>query len=351
MKKLNYGVVGCGVFGEYQINGVAKLTNANLVALCDVNMERCKLMAEKFGVEKTYQDYNDLINDPEVEAVIVVTPDQKHAEVSIAAMRAGKHVLCEKPMSLNLDECREMIKVSEETGKKLMVGQICRMAPGFIEAKKLVDSGVIGELYFVESEYAHDYSLIPGADNWRTTPERHPIIGGACHAIDLLRWIAGDPIETSAYSNHKVLKDWPVDDCTVAIFKFPENVIGKVFCSIGCKREYTMRTVLYGTKGTITVNNTDPYIYVNRTQISNDGPVLGDVWGLGAGEEHELILSKKININDHNTQGENEQFCNAVLNDEPVPTDGREGAKTVAVCRAVVESCNSGMPVKIKYDF
>ncbi len=348
MKKLNYGVVGCGVFGEYQINGVVNLVNANLVAVCDVDEARCKEMAEKFAVPKTYTDYRDLIADDEIEAVIVVTPDQVHAEVAIAAMQAGKHVLCEKPMSLSLDECKEMIRVSEETGKKLMVGQICRMAPGFIEAKKLVDEGVIGELYFVESEYAHDYSLIPGAANWRTTPERHPIIGGACHAIDLLRWIAGNPTETVAFSNHKVLTEWPVDDCTVAIFKFPNEVIGKVFCSIGCKREYTMRTVLYGTKGTITVNNTDPYIYVNRTQLSDDGKVLGGIWGE---EEHELILSKKININDHNTKGENEQFCDCVLNDKPVPTDGREGARTVAVCRAVVESCNSGMPVKISYDF
>lgn len=348
MKKLKYGVVGCGVFGEHQIMGVVNLPQAELVAVCDVDEVRVKEIAEKYAVKKVYTDYKDLIADEEVEAVIVVTPDQVHAEVSIAAMKAGKHVLCEKPMSLSLDECKDMIRVSEETGKKLMVGQICRMAPGFIEAKRLVDSGVIGDLYFVESEYAHDYSKIPGAANWRTTPERHPIIGGACHAIDLLRWIVGDPVETSAYSNHKVLTDWPVDDCTVAIFKFPDNVIGKVFCSIGCKREYTMRTVLYGTKGTITVNNTEPWIKVNRARLCEEGSVLDGVWGE---EEHEHILSKKININDHNTAGENEQFCDAVLNDKPVPTDGREGAKTVAVCRAVVESCQSGLPVKIEYNF
>lgn len=348
MRKLCYGVIGCGIFGEVQIQGIVNLPNAELVALCDINEERCSAMAKKYNVRKTYTDYKDIIRDDEIEAVVVVTPDQAHAEISIAAMEAGKHVLCEKPMSLDLDECLEMIKVSERTGKKLMVGQICRMAPGFIEAKRLVDSGVIGELFYVESEYAHDYSHVPGADNWRTTPERHPIIGGACHAIDLLRWIAGDPVETSAYSNHKVLKEWPVDDCTVAIFKFPDDVIGKVFCSIGCKREYTMRTVLYGTNGTITVNNTDPYIYINRTQLSDDGPVLG---GILNGAEHECVLRKYIDINSHNTGGENEQFCNAVLNDVAVPTDGREGAKTVAVCRAVVESCNNGVPVKIKYDF
>ena len=165
MKKLKYGVIGCGVFGEHQIMGIVNLPQAELVALCDVNEERCKEMAEKYGAAKVYTDYHKLVEDEDVEAVIVVTPDQAHAAISIAAMKAGKLVLCEKPMSLSLDECKEMIRVSEETGRKLMVGQICRMAPGFIEAKRLVDSGVIGDLFYVESEYAHDYSKIPGSDN------------------------------------------------------------------------------------------------------------------------------------------------------------------------------------------
>ena len=348
MKKLNYGVIGCGVFGEYQIMGVVNLDNANLVAICDKDQNRMMEMAQKYNVAKTYTDYKELLKDEEIEAVIIVTPDQAHAEITIAALNAGKHVLCEKPMSLDLDECKQMINTSDKTGKKLMIGQICRMTPGFIEAKRLVDLGVIGDLYYVESEYAHDYSKIPGSDNWRTTPERHPIIGGACHAIDLLRWIAGDPTETFAYSNHKVLTSWPVDDCTISVFKFPNDVIGKVFCSIGCKRNYTMRTLLYGTKGTITVNNKDPYIYINRARLCDDGNVLGGTWGE---EEHELTLAKPIDLDHHNTKGENAQFCDCILNDKPLPTDGREGAKTVAVCNAVVESCKTGMPVKIEYNF
>lgn len=348
MKKLHYGIIGCGTFGEHHIMGIQELRNAEIVALCDVNLERCKELAERYGIKKVYRDYRELLKDEEVEAVAIVTSDQTHAEITEAALHAGKHVLCEKPMSLDLDECRRMIQASDESGKKLMIGQICRFTPGFIEAKKLVDKGLIGELFFVESEYAHDYSHMTSPNNWRMSPERHPIIGGACHAIDLLRWIAGDPVETTAYSNHKVLDEWPVDDCTIAIFKFPNNVIGKVFCSIGCKRDYTMRTVLYGSRGTIIVNNKDPYISICRDHLSDDGPVLGGVWGE---EEHTHVLRKQLKLNDHNTKDENDQFIAAVLNDTPVPTDGREGAKTVAVCRAVVESCASGLPVKIEYNF
>lgn len=348
MNKLHYGIIGCGVFGEHHIMGIQELKDAEIVAICDVNVERCKVLAETYGIPKVYADYNELLRDNEIEAVAIVTSDQTHAEITVAALRAGKHVLCEKPMSLDLEECKKMIKASDESGKKLMIGQICRFTPGFLEAKKLVESGVIGELFFVESEYAHDYSHMTSPNNWRMAPERHPIIGGACHAIDLLRWIAGNPDETMAYGNHKVMDAWPVDDCTVAIFRFPNQVIGKVFCSIGCKRNYTMRTVLYGSRGTIIVDNKNPYIQIFRDRLSDEGAVLGGIWGK---DDHKHILRKKIKLNDHNTMEENKQFITAVLNDTPVETDGREGARTVAVCKAVVESCATGLPVKIEYDF
>ena len=126
-----------------------------------------------------------------------------------------------------------------------------RYNPNFNRAKKMVEAGDIGELVYVESEYAHDYKHSRGYNDWRVSPEREGVIGGGCHAIDFLRWVAGNPTEVTAYSTHKYLMDWPVNDTTIAIYKFPNHVIGKVFCSIGVKRNYTMRTCLYGTKGTI----------------------------------------------------------------------------------------------------
>ena len=130
---------------------------------------------------------------------------------------------------------------------------------------RLIDAGRIGELFFVESEYAHDYSTAArGWNDWRVDSNRprEPYLGGGCHAVDLLRWIAGNPSEIMAYSNHKCLTDWPVDDCTISMMKFPNNVIGKVFVSIGCKRDYTMRSVFYGTRGTIIADNTLSLIHI-----------------------------------------------------------------------------------------
>ena len=229
-KKLRYAVVGCGNFGGQHLEALSRIAGIEVVALADVHIESCEEKKATFNLDANcYSDYNEMLKNEEIDIVTVATADKAHTGATVAALRAGCHVLCEKPMALFTEDCEEMIKTADECGKLLMVGQVCRYAPGFVKAKELVESGIIGELYFVESEYAHDYFGREGVDGWRADKDREPIIGGACHAIDLLRWIAGDPIETTAYSNHKMLTGWPVNDTTVAIMKFPNDVIGKVF--------------------------------------------------------------------------------------------------------------------------
>ncbi len=348
-KVLRYGLIGAGVFGGIHMSTLALMDHCEVKAICDKHIESAKELAEKYDVADVYSDYNEMLKRDDIDAVAVVISDKAHKDATIAALKAGKHVLCEKPMSLFVEDCRDMIKTADETGKILMVGQVCRFAPAFIKAKELVESGVIGELFYVESEYAHDYAKIPGVDGWRTDPDRDPIIGGACHAIDLLRWIAGDPYEVSAYSNHKVLRDWPVNDCTVALFKFPNDVIGRVFTSIGCKRDYTMRTVLYGDKGTIIVNNTDSHLTLfmeHRDENNIIEPAKNDIDLYN----HCIGHTIGVDVNNHNVKGEHESFRAAILDGAPVLMTGREGAKTVAVCCAVVKSAKTGQAVAVDYD-
>ena len=346
-RKVSVGMIGCGAFASNHLNGLVFQDKAEVVALCDKDAEKLKARSEKYNIPRCYTDMDEMLACDDIEAVIVTTSDQAHREATVKALRAGKHVLCEKPMALTVEDCEAMVKAEEETGKKLMIGQICRMTPGFVEAKRLVDAGVIGELFYVESEYAHDYSLFTDKNSWRADALRHIVIGGACHAVDLLRWIAGDPTETTAYSNKKMLTDLPTDDCAVAILKFPDNVIGKVFTSSGCKRRYTMRTQLYGTKGTILVNNTEPYVSVFRDRIVPGSKVLDGA--LKAESENDIRLEYPVSVNNHNVKGEHDAFFEAILEDKPVPTGGREGLATVRVCRAIIESADSGRTVKIEY--
>ncbi len=344
MTKLRVAVIGAGDFGHRHMTSITQSKNAQLVAVCDASEELARAASEKYGVDFYCTDYHDILKRDDIDAVTLPLPDQVHCRITVDALRAGKHVLCEKPMALDVEECKEMIKAAKETGKQLMVGQVGRYTPAFIKAKELIDDGEIGELFFVESEYAHDYSKIGGIGGWRVTPERHPVLGGGCHAMDLLRTIAGDPYEATAYANNKVLVDWPINDFTVGILKFPNNVIGKVMTSVGCKRTYTMRTVLYGTKGTIIVDNTSNTLSLFKESIESKEEMFDN--------DTQLIeLKIPIEVNNHNTVAEIDDFCMCVKENRPVTTDGVQGASTVKACLALVESAKTGQSVKIEYDF
>ncbi len=333
-KKLNICVIGLSKMGDLHMQGVIN-KGANLYAVCDTAEDRVKAAMEKYNVKIGVTDYRELVNDPEIDAAVIVTPDYYHLDMTRDFLRAGKDVLCEKPMALTVEECQEMIKVERETGKKLMIGQVCRCTPAFVMAKEMIDSGAIGDLYFVESEYAHDYGVSRGYDDWRVDPRREGFIGGGCHAVDLLRWIAGNPTTVSAYSNHKCLTDWPVNDCTVAIYQFPNDVVGKVFVSIGCKRDYTMRSAFYGTKGTIICDNTSPTITL--FQVNENGHGYTDPQTL------------PVEVNNHNIDAEISVFVEALQNGTEMPVSSIEGASTVVVCCATVEAAKEKKQIDIEY--
>ena len=343
-KVFNVGLIGAGRgIGLLHAKAVFETKGAKLLWVCDPDNEATAKVAADYDVPNTTADYKEVLADDTVDAVIIATPDQLHREMIQDSLAAGKHILCEKPLALTREDIEAIVSAVKKSDKIFMVGQLCRYTPGFVEAKKVVDSGAIGERTFIESEYAHDYAHIGGAGGWRVTPERHAIIGGGCHAVDLLRRIAGNPEEVFAYANHKVLKNWPVDDCTVAVMKFPNNVIGKVMCSIGCKRKYTMRTVLYGSKGTLVIDSKQAYITLYRDRFTEE-PYLKDRW------QQEIGMDIPIAVNDHNFCGEVTDFANAVIEGKLVDCTGEEGMVTVATCLAIVESAAKEEKVKISYD-
>ena len=330
MEKVRFAVVGVGGLGHRHIMGVLNNKElAELACVCDNREEVAKMRAEQYGVPY-FVDFYEMLKVGGFDCVILVTPDQIHREHAVAAMEAGYHVLCEKPLAQNMDDCIAMVETARRTGMKFMTGQVCRKSPGFIKAKEIVDSGEIGELFYVESEYAHDYQFYTPV--WRKDPVnlRYSIIGGGCHALDLLRWIAGNPTKVSALSNRKVLTDWPVDDCTIAIMQFPNNVVGKVFCGIGVKRDYTMRTCLYGTKGTVICDNRTPYITLYRHAVTDNNKHLYPA---------EQV---PVEVKDHNVTDEIYDMCQAILNDAPIECDAIEGSNTVAVGMACVISAAKG---------
>ncbi len=346
MEKVRMAVIGLKTFGKNaHVKAIVANESAELIAVCDIVEEIAKKVADEYGVPY-YTDYKELLKREDLDAITIATPDQIHREIAVCAMEAGKHVLCEKPLALSVEDCRAMIEASRKYERKLMVGQICRLAPSFILAKELIERGEIGEIFFIESEYAHDYAKKVGP-NWRFDPKspRHPVTGGACHAMDLMRWIAGDPTEVFAYGNKKMLAACPTDDCVIAVMKFPNEVLGKMFTSIGCKRRYTICTCIYGSKGTIIVDNTSADLSLFRAEA------MGEEMFSPSIENQAVELKIPVRAVKHNIHDEMRIFVSCIQNGTDPETDGVEGAKTVAACCAIVESTLTGEKVKPDYSF
>lgn len=349
-KTLRIGLIGFGSMGRTHTWAVRNLPffygalpfAAVTAGVCTTTQEKSDRVASEFGIPVATVREDDLIGDPDIDVIDVCTPNNCHYATVKKALAAGKHVLCEKPLSLHSDECREMIRTAEETGKILMVGQVCRLTPGFLKAKQLIDEGVLGEIYFVESEYAHDYTEIGG---WRKDPAlmRHPVTGGGCHPVDLLRWLTGsDPQEVFSYSTHRALPDWPCDDSTIAVLKFSEGLMGKILVSTGCKRAYTMRTVIYGTKGTLITDNTSP-------QISLYTSTFGELDSFMGKRMEEIEHRIPVRVDNHNFGDEIAEFCRCIETGSQPKISAEEGARAVAVCEAIIRSSATGNPEKVRY--
>lgn len=344
-RTLKLAVIGVSLtgIGNVYVRNILANRRAELVAICDVDKERLNAVADSYELSEDmrYTDYTELLKRGGFDAVCVSASDQAHARIAIDAMKAGYHVLCEKPMALKSDDCKRMIQTSKETGRQLMVGQICRFTPSFSLAKKMVDNGEIGDLFYVESEYAHKYANTD--QGWRCNdPDRNLVVGGGCHAVDLIRWFAGNPTEISAFGNQMSCDKWPYDDTTVASMKFSNNIIGKVMVSGGCLRAYTMRTVLQGTKGTIVMDNTSPSITLFKEEFMGIEKYYNTPM-------HRIEIKIPVEVNNHNLVEEINYFVNCLLEDKKIEIDGVQGCNTVIACNAIVDSAMTGKKIRPLY--
>lgn len=341
MNKIRMGVVSLGV-GSYHLDALNGIRDVEVTALCDINEELLKQKAAEYHVPFICTDYREMLGRDDIDAVTVTSPDQLHREMVVAFLEAGKHVLCEKPFALHKEDCEAMIEAGDKSGKILMVGQVVRMSQcAFV--KEIIDKGVIGDVFYLESEYAHDYTLGHASD-WRKDFKnpRHPVTGGGCHAVDLLRWFAGNPTEVFAYTNKKILTDWPLDDSAICVLKFPNNVIGKVFVSTGCKRRYTMRTLVYGSKGTVIADTMDTCVSLYLAEFNGVTKFLDR-------NMQNIEMRLLCPPQDHNFKGELEKFVSVIKGESENTLPGREGAATVCVCEAIIKSAETGKAEKVSY--
>ena len=216
MDRIRIGVIGLGWFGEIHCDAIAGVPNLELAALCTRRPERLAEMAAKYHVpRRTYRDYGELLADPAIDAVSIVTMWDQHTEPAVAALRAGKQVFLEKPMASTMADCAEIIAAAKSAKGILQIGHICRFNPRYRMAKQAIEEGRIGRIVAMNSRRNIPAAWTPGDPQQdRTHRRRRPI-----HDTDLMLWFTEDRI-VSAFAQTVDVRGLKYPDIGQTIYRF-----------------------------------------------------------------------------------------------------------------------------------
>ncbi len=278
MNQINWGIIGCGNVTEVK-SGPAfnKVEHSKLIAVMRRDASLAQDYAQRHQVPKWYSNADELINDPEVNAIYIATPPDTHLSYAIKAMQAGKPVYVEKPMARNAEECDRMNAVSRETGVPLFVAYYRRALPYFQKVKSLIESGVIGDIRFVNIVLQwQPYAEETGPDakpKWRVNPE---VSGGghfhdlASHQFDLLEYFLGPIVKATGFSRNQA-NLYEADDITVANWEFENGILGNgSWCfTVHPNQRQDLATVI-GSKGQISFSFFEKFDIIVHTAESTE---------------------------------------------------------------------------------
>ena len=329
---LKFALIGCGRIAQRHAEHIDN--NGILVAVCDIVASRAEELAAKFNA-KCYQDIDCLLKDcPEVDVVSVCSPNGLHAAHSIKALRAGFHVLCEKPMAINVYDCGEMIKAAERTNKRLFAVKQNRFNPPVAEVKRLIDDGKLGNINSIQLSCFwnrnNDYYL----NSWKGTLDMD---GGTLftqfsHFIDLLYWMFGDVKHVQAYTKnfmHKGIIDF--EDTGVAILEFYSGAIGTINYTVNSyAKNMEGSLTIFGEKGTIKIGGQ----YLNELEYQNIKDYR--IENLPAGNRANSYGTYQGSMSNHDKIYEN--LIDVLKNNAVISTSSFEGLKTVEIIDKIYRS-------------
>lgn len=343
---INVGILGCGKIAQVRhIPEYAENPDVKLAAFYNPSRKRAEEQAEKYG-GKVYDTAEELLADKSIDAVSICAANYAHAELSIKAMEAGKHVLCEKPMATTLADCEAMVECAKRTGKFLMIGHNQRLAKAHVEAKRLIDQGLIGDIITFRTTFGHGgpetWAINPGKNVWFFDKKKAAMGAMAdlgVHKTDLIQFLTGQRVvRTTArlVTLDKRGEDGEligVDDNAVCIYEMSGGAFGTMTASWTYYGAEDNSTVLYGTKGIMRIY---------------DDPAHSIVVKLVDGEE-QVYDVEQIQTNDNQTKsGVIDLWVECLKNNTPPEISGESALYAMRAVFASIESSQTGRAVEIE---
>ncbi|MFV0502410.1 MAG: Gfo/Idh/MocA family protein [Lachnospirales bacterium] len=355
MREVKVGIIGCGgIANGKHMPSLHKLPNVKIVAFCDLILERAEKAKEEYGTDDALvcTDYKELVSVLDIEIVHVLTPNSSHAELSIAALNSGKHVMCEKPMASTYKDAEAMCVAAKKNNKFLTVGYQTRSTTTFQYARKLIEDGELGEIYYVKSPAMRRR----GAPLWGVFLDKEkqgggPMIDIGTHSIDAALYLMNNYevesvfgsiyrklADTAMYSNEWGIwepEDFIVEDSAFAHIKFKNGALMIVETAWLINMEEGDCTTLCGTKGGIKMKGDAVYIngeknnalYINEVKPNSTNRTLFKGQDLTA-EEYEA-----------------KQWIYSVINNIPPLTKPEEACVVSRIIEAVYKSAEIGKPI------
>ena len=349
--KLRVGIIGTGGISRSHMAGYSKLGDrVEVVAACDIDEAKLNAYCKQYGIPKQYTDFNEMMANEELDCVSVCTWNAAHKDATIAALRGGANVLCEKPMAMNAQEAEEMKAVAEETGKLLQIGFVRRFGNDAAALKDFIDDGVFGDIYYAKATYLRRSGCPGGWFGDKSRSGGGPLIDLGVHVIDLVRYLAGLPNPVSAYgATYNNLgpnragggqKQWEiagnqdpytVEDFTTAMIKFDNGLTVSVEASFNLNIKKDVGNIeLFGTKAGCRI---DPEVEI-YTQMAgrfvNVSPASSTALSFNGLFENEI-----------------KGFADAVEGIAPCRATAEDGVALMKIIDAIYESAETGKSVEI----
>ena len=351
-RKLKIGIIGTGGISHAHMGGYKQIENVEVFAACDLNIERVESFSEKYNIKHIFTDYNEMLNLKELDAVSICTWNNTHAEASIAALKAGKHVLCEKPMAMNAEQAIQMGLAAKKSGKLLMVGFVRRFGSDTKTIKEFIDKGQMGDIYYGKASYLRRCGN-PGG--WFSDINRSgggSLIDLGVHVIDLIRFLMGKPkavtvsgatfknigsrseikgIDRYKASDYSDYSD--VEDMAVALIRFDNGAVLSVETSFSMNiKEDTAGIEIFGTKSGARM---DPKLEL----FSEMNGYLVDI---------APVISKDNDWFGSIFKNETAHFVDCILNGTECLSPAEDGVELMKILDAVYLSAKTNREVVIK---
>ena len=329
---LKVGVIGVGWFGEIHCKALAGIPMVEIAALSDRDEARLAEVAGRFGVGKTYADYRELLADPAIDAVHIVTRWDSHAEITCAALDAGKHVFLEKPMAPSLEECARICEAGRKAKPILMIGHVCRFNPRITAAKREIAAGAIGKVVAINAR-----RNVPAAWAVGALDKVNPISDTGIHDTDIMLWLTGSKVE-SVYCQTVAIKGYKYPEILHLMYRF-ESGATAIYESAWAMPESAPfvideRMSLIGEQGFVQIQDTFPNLGVCgpagfTSPDTTYWPEMGGVIG-GALRDEIMYFAR----------------C-ATAGTKPTIITPEESMEAMRTVLAAQESAETGKPVKL----